>query len=116
MHILAGVRSCLLKLSDAQRDLSGQRGADRRPATDRELSVPRSLVWRAAGDVRQRPWHRDADRYPYLCDAVAAWLNAPTGLAHRHGRILRLAARRELSSGVLGGYELTASAFLRLLL
>ncbi|MGW1142326.1 hypothetical protein, partial [Streptomyces zhihengii] len=24
------------------------------------------------------PWHRDADRYPYLRDAVAAWLNAPT--------------------------------------
>ncbi|MFJ3644450.1 hypothetical protein [Streptomyces murinus] len=23
------------------------------------------------------PWHRDADRYPYLRDAVAAWLNAP---------------------------------------
>ncbi|WP_329317907.1 hypothetical protein OIE77_42375 [Streptomyces sp. NBC_01715] len=24
------------------------------------------------------PWHRDADRYPYLRDAVTAWLNAPT--------------------------------------
>ncbi|MFF0143303.1 hypothetical protein ACFYRN_43765 [Streptomyces sp. NPDC005227] len=24
------------------------------------------------------PWHQDADRYPYLRDAVAAWLNAPT--------------------------------------
>ncbi|MEU9523264.1 hypothetical protein [Streptomyces sp. NPDC048224] len=24
------------------------------------------------------PWHRDADRHPYLRDAVAAWLNAPT--------------------------------------
>ncbi|GCD40369.1 hypothetical protein [Streptomyces paromomycinus] len=24
------------------------------------------------------PWHRDASRYPYLRDAVAAWLNAPT--------------------------------------
>ncbi|WP_416972241.1 hypothetical protein [Streptomyces sp. 4F14] len=23
------------------------------------------------------PWHRDADRYPYLRDAVAAWLSAP---------------------------------------
>ncbi|MFF3565731.1 hypothetical protein ACFYXS_37460 [Streptomyces sp. NPDC002574] len=23
------------------------------------------------------PWHRDAERYPYLKDAVAAWLNAP---------------------------------------
>ncbi|MFD3481022.1 hypothetical protein [Streptomyces sp. NPDC058695] len=23
-------------------------------------------------------WHRHADRYPYLRDAVAAWLNAPT--------------------------------------
>lgn len=27
-----------------------------------------------AGD----PWHRQADRYPYLKDAVTAWLNAPT--------------------------------------
>ncbi|MFE6162135.1 hypothetical protein ACFQ7F_24855 [Streptomyces sp. NPDC056486] len=24
------------------------------------------------------PWHRDTERYPYLRDAVAAWLNAPT--------------------------------------
>ncbi|MDX3066049.1 Mucin-19, partial [Streptomyces sp. ND04-05B] len=24
------------------------------------------------------PWHRDADRYPYLKDAVGAWLEAPT--------------------------------------
>ncbi|RFC75185.1 hypothetical protein DXZ75_19510 [Streptomyces sp. AcE210] len=24
------------------------------------------------------PWHRDADRYPCLRDAGAAWLNAPT--------------------------------------
>ncbi|MEU6443177.1 hypothetical protein [Streptomyces sp. NPDC047046] len=24
------------------------------------------------------PWHRDAERYPYLRDAVTAWLNAPT--------------------------------------
>ncbi|MGW0902901.1 hypothetical protein [Streptomyces sp. NPDC002853] len=24
------------------------------------------------------PWHRDVERYPYLRDAVAAWLNAPT--------------------------------------
>ncbi|WP_328687973.1 hypothetical protein OHA74_53860 [Streptomyces phaeochromogenes] len=31
-------------------------------------------IYITAGD----PWHRDADRYPYLRDAVAAWLNAPT--------------------------------------
>ncbi|MFD5013762.1 hypothetical protein [Streptomyces chartreusis] len=30
------------------------------------------------------PWRRDTGRYPYLRDAVAAWLNAsPPGLAHR---------------------------------
>ncbi|MFJ4518939.1 hypothetical protein [Streptomyces sp. NPDC088816] len=31
-------------------------------------------IYITAGD----PWHRNADRYPYLRDAVAAWLNAPT--------------------------------------
>lgn len=31
-------------------------------------------IYLTAGD----PWHRQADRYPYLKDAVAAWLNAPT--------------------------------------
>lgn len=31
-------------------------------------------IYITAGD----PWHRQADRYPYLRDAVAAWLNAPT--------------------------------------
>lgn len=31
-------------------------------------------IYITAGD----PWHRDAGRYPYLRDAVAAWLNAPT--------------------------------------
>jgi hypothetical protein len=30
-------------------------------------------IYVTAGD----PWHRDAGRYPYLRDAVAAWLNAP---------------------------------------
>ncbi|ALV30697.1 hypothetical protein [Streptomyces sp. CdTB01] len=30
-------------------------------------------IYITAGD----PWHRDADRHPYLRDAVAAWLNAP---------------------------------------
>ncbi|MEU6325162.1 hypothetical protein [Streptomyces sp. NPDC047009] len=30
-------------------------------------------IYITAGD----PWHRDAGRYPYLRDAVAAWLNAP---------------------------------------
>jgi hypothetical protein len=31
-------------------------------------------IYITAGD----PWHRDADRFPYLRDAVTAWLNAPT--------------------------------------
>ncbi|MFP8887947.1 hypothetical protein [Streptomyces mangrovi] len=31
-------------------------------------------IYITAGD----PWHRHADHYPYLKDAVAAWLNAPT--------------------------------------
>jgi hypothetical protein len=30
-------------------------------------------IYITAGD----PWHRDAERYPFLRDAVAAWLNAP---------------------------------------
>ncbi|MFL1897614.1 hypothetical protein ACJWDR_00665 [Streptomyces tauricus] len=38
-------------------------------------TVPEGVerIYVTAGD----PWHRDADRYPYLRDAVAAWLNAP---------------------------------------
>ncbi|WP_371352354.1 Mucin-19 [Streptomyces malaysiensis] len=38
-------------------------------------TVPESVerIYITAGD----PWHRDADRYPFLRDAVAAWLNAP---------------------------------------
>jgi hypothetical protein len=37
--------------------------------------VPESVerIYITAGD----PWHRDAERYPYLRDAVSAWLNAP---------------------------------------
>ncbi|MET7938071.1 hypothetical protein [Streptomyces sp. NPDC005322] len=31
-------------------------------------------IYITAGD----PWHRQAEHYPYLKDAVAAWLNAPT--------------------------------------
>ncbi|MFD6311114.1 hypothetical protein [Streptomyces nigra] len=31
-------------------------------------------IYITAGD----PWHQGADRHPYLRDAVAAWLNAPT--------------------------------------
>ncbi|MFF1475378.1 hypothetical protein [Streptomyces mirabilis] len=38
-------------------------------------TVPEGVerIYITAGD----PWHRDADRYPYLRDTVAAWLNAP---------------------------------------
>ncbi|MER5944304.1 hypothetical protein ABT121_44300 [Streptomyces sp. NPDC001928] len=39
-------------------------------------AVPEGVerIYITAGD----PWHRDTGRYPYLRDAVAAWLNAPT--------------------------------------
>ncbi|ONK09253.1 hypothetical protein [Streptomyces sp. MP131-18] len=38
-------------------------------------TIPASVerIYITAGD----PWHRDAERYAYLRDAVAAWLNAP---------------------------------------
>jgi hypothetical protein len=38
-------------------------------------TVPASVerIYITAGD----PWHRDAERYAYLRDAVSAWLNAP---------------------------------------
>ncbi|MER8073184.1 hypothetical protein ABTZ59_33505, partial [Streptomyces sp. NPDC094034] len=38
-------------------------------------TVPEGVerIYITAGD----PWHRDAERHPYLRDAVAAWLNAP---------------------------------------
>ncbi|MDG5808572.1 hypothetical protein P9869_39195 [Streptomyces ossamyceticus] len=38
-------------------------------------TVPEGIerIYITAGD----PWHQDADRHPYLRDAVAAWLNAP---------------------------------------
>ncbi|MFF9981183.1 hypothetical protein [Streptomyces erythrochromogenes] len=38
-------------------------------------AVPEGVerIYITAGD----PWHREADRHPYLKDAVAAWLNAP---------------------------------------
>ncbi|MFI1018141.1 Mucin-19 [Streptomyces sp. NPDC020965] len=38
-------------------------------------TVPDSVerIYITTGD----PWHRDADRYPYLKDAVTAWLDAP---------------------------------------
>jgi hypothetical protein len=38
-------------------------------------TVPGSVerIYITAGD----PWHRDAGRYPFLRDAVAAWMNAP---------------------------------------
>ncbi|MCQ4044756.1 hypothetical protein ACFOSC_32980 [Streptantibioticus rubrisoli] len=39
-------------------------------------AVPEGVerIYITAGD----PWHRQADHYPYLKDAVTAWLNAPT--------------------------------------
>ncbi|MER7205272.1 hypothetical protein, partial [Streptomyces sp. NPDC000188] len=53
------------------------------------------------------PWHRGADRYPYLRDAVAAWLNALTpGWRTGTGR----------DSGRMAGYFvwLLAESFLRM--
>ncbi|MER5661571.1 hypothetical protein [Streptomyces mirabilis] len=52
---------------------------------DRSAAAILTAVFHTVPDTIQRiyitagaPWHRDADRYPYLRDAVAAWLNAPT--------------------------------------
>ncbi|MGI5461215.1 hypothetical protein ACQEWB_50340 [Streptomyces sp. CA-249302] len=52
---------------------------------DRSAAAILTAVFHTVPDTIQRiyitagdPWHRDADRYTYLRDAVAAWLNAPT--------------------------------------
>lgn len=55
-------------------DLAGGSAADILTAVFHALPEGAERIYITAGD----PWHRDTDRYPYLRDAVAAWLNAPT--------------------------------------
>ncbi|MFB7655022.1 MULTISPECIES: hypothetical protein [unclassified Streptomyces] len=55
-------------------DLAGRTAADILTAVFHTVPDGVERIYITAGD----PWHRDADRYPYLRDAVTAWLNAPT--------------------------------------
>ncbi|GAA0651956.1 Mucin-19 [Streptomyces thermocarboxydovorans] len=54
-------------------DLGAATAADILTAVFHTIPDGVERIYITAGD----PWHRDADRYPYLRDAVAAWLNAP---------------------------------------
>ncbi|GGV02665.1 hypothetical protein GCM10010211_82460 [Streptomyces albospinus] len=54
-------------------DLGSQSAADILQAVFHTIPDGVERLYITAGD----PWHRDADRYPFLRDAVAAWLNAP---------------------------------------
>lgn len=54
-------------------DLAGRSAADILTAVFHTVPEGVERIYITAGD----PWHHDADRYPYLRDAVAAWLNAP---------------------------------------
>ncbi|MEU0683533.1 hypothetical protein [Streptomyces albogriseolus] len=54
-------------------DLGSRSAADVLTAVTHTLPEGVERIYITAGD----PWHRDADRHPYLRDAVAAWLNAP---------------------------------------
>ncbi|MBX9363649.1 hypothetical protein [Streptomyces sp. WAC04114] len=55
-------------------DLGNQTAAGILTAVFHTLPEGAERIYITAG----APWHRNADRYPYLRDAVAAWLNAPT--------------------------------------
>ncbi|GAA4561229.1 hypothetical protein [Streptomyces collinus] len=55
-------------------DLAARTAADILTAVFHAVPEGVERIYITAGD----PWHRDADRYPYLRDAVSAWLNAPT--------------------------------------
>ncbi|WP_446044669.1 hypothetical protein [Streptomyces olivaceus] len=55
-------------------DLGARSAADLLNAVFAVLPEGAERIYITAG----APWHRDADRHPYLRDAVAAWLNAPT--------------------------------------
>ncbi|MFJ4031538.1 hypothetical protein [Streptomyces griseoluteus] len=54
-------------------DLRDRTAADLLAAVSSAVPEGVERIYVTAGD----PWHRDADRHPYLRDAVAAWLNAP---------------------------------------
>ncbi|MFJ7146667.1 hypothetical protein ACIQVT_00310 [Streptomyces sp. NPDC100445] len=54
-------------------DLGAATAADLLTAVFHAVPEGVERIYVTAGD----PWHREADRYPYLRDAVAAWLNAP---------------------------------------
>ncbi|MGW1543251.1 hypothetical protein ACWCPM_23940 [Streptomyces sp. NPDC002309] len=54
-------------------DLGNATAADILTAVFRTIPEGVERIYITAGD----PWHRETDRYPYLRDAVAAWLNAP---------------------------------------
>jgi hypothetical protein len=54
-------------------DLAGASAAEILNAVSVSVQGPVERIYITAGD----PWHRDAARYPYLKDAVTAWLNAP---------------------------------------
>ncbi|WP_433917331.1 hypothetical protein OIE50_51070 [Streptomyces canus] len=54
-------------------DLASRSAADILTAVFHTIPDGVERIYITAGD----PWHRDTDRYPYLRDAVAAWLNAP---------------------------------------
>ncbi|MEU5335652.1 hypothetical protein AB0G51_20325 [Streptomyces asoensis] len=53
-------------------DLGAASAADILTAVFHTIPEGVERIYITAGD----PWHRDADRHPYLRDAVAAWLNA----------------------------------------
>jgi hypothetical protein len=55
-------------------DLAGASAGEILNAVSLTVPGPVERIYITAGD----PWHRDAARHPYLKDAVAAWLNAPT--------------------------------------
>ncbi|MCX5000871.1 hypothetical protein [Streptomyces longwoodensis] len=64
-------------------DLAGRSAADILTAVFHTVPEGVERIYITAGD----PWHHDADRYPYLRDAVAAWLNTPiTGWRTDTGR------------------------------
>lgn len=54
-------------------DLGNRSAADILTAVFHTIPEGVERIYITAGD----PWHRNAARYPYLRDAVAAWLNAP---------------------------------------
>ncbi|MDO0917806.1 hypothetical protein QQM39_45605 [Streptomyces sp. DT2A-34] len=55
-------------------DLADRSAADILTAVFHTIPEGVERIYITAGD----PWHRDTGRYPYLRDAVSAWLNAPT--------------------------------------